>query len=468
MSDRATIIEHMFEVGALREAAVAGLAKRARWQLEHLAPGPELAELIAGLDPATLSGYDLVSFLGACERQTSWAQARQQDAIRELARRRPAPIEPADPDHPAGRLPIGACSEFTADEIAAELRLSRRAAEDRLGLALALGRLPGTRALLEAGRIDVPRAREVAAGTIGLDAAQSAAVETRVLGRAPEQTRSRLRDAVRRAVLAADPAAAQIRHERSVRGRRVELVPLDDGMAGVWSVLRADKAQAYYEGITALAVKAAGPGDTRTLDQRRADVLADLGDQLLARDDLPRRHRRRPHLQLVLAATTALRLDDLPGELAGYGPIPASLARELAGDATWRRILTDPASGTLLDYGTTIYRPPQALADLVIAKHRRCRGLGCRLPADRCEIDHTVEFPDGPTAEPNLAPLCKHEHRRRHEGGWAVARLPDGTYAHTTPTGHTYFDPFEPVLEPEPPPDAAAPHPPPDDDIPPF
>ncbi|MFC9786538.1 DUF222 domain-containing protein [Rhodococcus sp. NPDC127528] len=38
--------------------------------------------------------------------------------------------------------------------------------------------------------------------------------------------------------------------------------------------------------------------------------------------------------------TTLLGLDDLPGHLAGYGPIDADLARELAGDGTWRKVLT--------------------------------------------------------------------------------------------------------------------------------
>ncbi|WP_246097880.1 HNH endonuclease signature motif containing protein [Rhodococcus spelaei] len=39
-------------------------------------------------------------------------------------------------------------------------------------------------------------------------------------------------------------------------------------------------------------------------------------------------------------ATTLLGLDDLPGYLAGYGPIDADLARELAEDGTWRKVLT--------------------------------------------------------------------------------------------------------------------------------
>ena len=74
MSVGAGRIEHMFET-------------MDRSALETLTPGPELAGLLAA-NPAGLSGYDLVSFLGATERLTAWAQSRQLAAIRELARRR--------------------------------------------------------------------------------------------------------------------------------------------------------------------------------------------------------------------------------------------------------------------------------------------------------------------------------------------------------------------------------------------
>jgi hypothetical protein len=58
----------------------------------------------------------------------------------------------------------------------------------------------------------------------------------------------------------------------------------------------------------------------------------------------------------------------LPGELAGYGTITAEQARELAAQGTWRRILTDPATGAPTDYSTTVYRPPAAPRDLVVTR----------------------------------------------------------------------------------------------------
>ncbi len=43
--------------------------------LESLAPGEALGGVLAAVDPADLDMHDLVSFLGACERQTAWTQA---------------------------------------------------------------------------------------------------------------------------------------------------------------------------------------------------------------------------------------------------------------------------------------------------------------------------------------------------------------------------------------------------------
>ncbi|MGH8836580.1 MAG: hypothetical protein ACRDWG_16525, partial [Actinomycetes bacterium] len=53
-------------------------------------------------------------------------------------------------------------------------------------------------------------------------------------------------------------------------------------------------------------------------------------------------------IQVTVPATTLLGLTDIPGELAGYGPITAEVARRIVAHGTWRRLLTDPASGQLL------------------------------------------------------------------------------------------------------------------------
>jgi hypothetical protein len=102
--------------------------------------------------------------------------------------------------------------------------------------------------------------------------------------------------------------------------------------------------------------------DPRTADQRRADAAVQLAiDALHGTDtssagsgasgpgtstssvDLPREHGMRPSVQVTVALSTLLGLDEQPGELDGTGPIPASVARRIAADetGTWRRLVTD-------------------------------------------------------------------------------------------------------------------------------
>ncbi len=152
---------------------------------------------------------------------------------------------------------------------------------------------------------------------------------------------------------------------------------------------------------------------------------------------------------MLAPLSTLLGLDDAPGELAGHGPIPASVVRRLAADATWRRLLTDPASGALLDYGRTTYSPPAELADFVMARDRTCRFPGCRQPAHRCDLDHSRRYPEGPTCRDNLCVLCRSHHRLKHETEWRVEQRPNGVFVWTSPSGHRYIVEPEPLLQPD-------------------
>ncbi len=181
----------------------------------------------------------------------------------------------------------------------------------------------------------------------------------------------------------------------------------------------------------------------------------------------------RPLVRLTFAASTLLGLDDGPGQLTGYGPVPADLARTLAQDATWQRLLTDPATGILTDYSTTTYTPGPALRRAVQTRDQICTFPGCDQPAEHCDLDHinpynhqpTSRRPDGSrpaggsgradaddTTEPgqtratNLHALCRRHHRAKTHGGWRVTRDPDtGRTTWTSPTGRTYTIPLTPT-----------------------
>lgn len=240
------------------------------------------------------------------------------------------------------------------------------------------------------------------------------------------------------------------------RDRGVRLFDQPDGMATLAGYLDAGDAVGIYGLLDAYARQAAR--DDRTMDARRADALVDLvfgsagrasanaGDHCTGSEGSPtdtgqagprqsdtteratpdsargddlsgvRRSGRpasRVHAQvrLTVPASMVLGLDDEPAYLAGYGYIPADAARELAADGVWRRIVTDPLTGALLDYGTTRYAPPPSLAEYVIARDQRCVFPGCRVPAHRCDLDHREPHDPrgdtGRTSADNLDAQCR-------------------------------------------------------------
>ena len=104
-------------------------------------------------------------------------------------------------------------------------------------------------------------------------------------------------------------------------------------------------------------------------------------------------------------------------------PVPAMTAWALAAGGTWRRLVTDPVSGVVLDVGRTRYRPPTGLADLVRARDRACVFPTCQIPAERCDLDHLTAWGQGGTTSlDNLATLCEAHHRLKHTPGWALTR----------------------------------------------
>ena len=120
-------------------------------------------------------------------------------------------------------------------------------------------------------------------------------------------------------------------------------------------------------------------------------------------------------------------------------PVPAVVARALAVGGTWRRLVTDPVSGTVVDVGRTRYRPPAALADLVRARDAACTHPGCDVPARGCDVDHIVPWAGGGiTSYENLTCLCRAHHRLKHTPGWALTRTSTGALMWRTPTGARY------------------------------
>src|SRR5439155_9607039 len=107
---------------------------------------------------------------------------------------------------------------------------------------------------------------------------------------------------------------------------------------------------------------------------------------------LPARHGLQPNISVIVSLETLAGIEDEPGWLDGYGPITADTARALAADdtGTWRRLVIDPIFGQVIDFGTTRYRPPTHLAELVIARDGTCVFPTCNRPARACDLDITA------------------------------------------------------------------------------
>jgi hypothetical protein len=191
------------------------------------------------------------------------------------------------------------------------------------------------------------------------------------------------------------------------------------------------------------------PGEHRSMDMKRADALTSIATWSLQQSTVDvKLHRRPVTVNVTIDLPTLLGLAENPGQLAGYGAIPASVARALASDGKWQRFITDPQTGTLLDFGRESYEPPQALIDFLIARDRTCRFPGCRHSAARADLDHAQSWESGGKTSPeNLGALCRRHHRLKTHGGWKLKSHSDGACTWTSPLGKIYEVPARPMLE---------------------
>ena len=387
--------------------------------LEAIEPGLRLAAVLAGVDRSRLSDHDVVRLMVARDRLVSHDQAQRAVDIAEVTRR-------CGDDDLTG--------EFAALEVGAALRLTRAAAQHEVAFAHDVTeRLPEVGELLGSGRIDVRRARVLADGTAHLTAEAGRRVIADVADRASELTTGQLRALLRKLCLVADPEDTKTRLERAVEDRRVVLEATTSGSANLLLLdLPPDVAAAARERIDFLARRLPSY-DGRSMDKRRADVALDL----LTGHSKP---LGRGMVDLTIDLRTLLGLAEHPGELGGWGPVIADIARQVTDrqtDGRWQATVIDDNGDPLAV--AVRRRPTTSQARQVRARNRTCVFPGCRRPARSSDLDHTRRHIDGgPTLEWNLAPLCEFHHRAKDEGGWKYRRRPNGDHVWTSPHGHTY------------------------------
>jgi hypothetical protein len=266
-------------------------------------------------------------------------------------------------------------------------------------------------------------------------------------------------------------------HKAAFAQRRV-LVDQDDyGMAYLTAYLPAATAAAIHERLSrdaqamaevAKAEATARRGedgfeaDARTLDQHRADILADTLLTATAQTILESPAAGAARVKAVISIVTpvmALRDQEFSDAfrraggsdtcagvamLNGLQPMSAAEAREWAADGELERILTHPISGHVITADT--YVPPASLRRYLRARDVTCRFPGCRRPAHRCDLDHTTAWQHGGKTHPeNCGHLCVAHHTQKHEQPWQVRHLGGGVLEWITPLGRVV------VTVPEPP-----------------
>jgi hypothetical protein len=157
---------------------------------------------------------------------------------------------------------------------------------------------------------------------------------------------------------------------------------------------------------------------------------------------------RKGVVDLQVPLTTLIGLTDFPGELAGYGPVIADIARQVVTeqtDATWRFSVYDP-HGQLIHHGTTRRRPKAEDVAFIKARDKTCRAPGCRRPARQCDIEHTEDWASTKDSRRcNLACLCRRHHIWKHLEQSGLIQITPGTLGFTTPLGQrivTHPDPY--------------------------
>ncbi len=112
-------------------------------------------------------------------------------------------------------------------------------------------------------------------------------------------------------------------------------------------------------------------------------------------------------------------------------------------------MLTDPATGAVLDVGSAPARPARRPRRGSSGSGTACAGspAAAGRPAG-CDLDHTVaRTRTGQTSAENLHALCRRHHRlpTAHEAGWQVTAEPGSRLEWTSPLGAVYTtDPPDP------------------------
>jgi hypothetical protein len=399
----------------------------------------ELTSFESGLGEAAL-----VERIAMLERMKSAAAAGQARATADLDRaRRNAEAAAGVPAAKRGR------------GVASEVALARRDSPNRggrhLGFAKALvNEMPHTLAALAAGALSEWRATSIVRESACLNVEDRRALDAEMCSdtsRLDGMGDTRIAAEAKAIAYRLDPHAVVDRAVRAETERTVTIRPAPDTMTYVTALLPMTQGVSVY---AALKRAADTCGDRRGRGQIMADTLVERVTGRPAQVPVP------VAVNLVLTDESLLAGSTVPARLAGYGPIPAAVARRLVGTAahdarsraTLRRLYKHPRSGALVAMESRSRLFPKGLARFIDLRDDTCRTPYCDAPIRH--HDHaTAHHRSGPTSAVNGLGECERCNYSKEAPGWTVTAACDEnsrhTAAFTTPTGARHYSAAPPL-----------------------
>ncbi|GAA2144285.1 hypothetical protein GCM10009844_17650 [Nocardioides koreensis] len=243
-----------------------------------------------------------------------------------------------------------------ADQIALARKESPHRGRQHLGLAKVLvAEMPHTWAAFRAGRITEYRATALVRETACLSLEDRQTVDHAVAGDpdALEGYSDRVVEAeVRKLAARLDARSVAKRRRRAESERRVTVRPAPDVMTYVTALLPVAQGVAVYAALKAEADRLVASGDPRSRGQIMPDTLV---GRVTGAPSIDGRPVVPVTIDLVMTDRALFAGATDSAQVAGFGAIPAEVARGLvadlldAGTATWlRRLYTSPATGELV------------------------------------------------------------------------------------------------------------------------
>jgi hypothetical protein len=391
----------------------------------------ELQDALASLaahDGAGLSEAELVDHLSAMERLKSGLAAAQARVTTRLAAERSR-------HEAATGVPAAQRCRGLGHEVGLARQESPVRGAQHLGLAQVLvGELPHTLAALTRGEITEWRATQVARETAVLSRAHRLAVDAELADQLTSAGDRKVADLARKMGYRLDPGSALRRVRGAHADRRVSIRPAPDTMAYLTGFLPVAQGVACKAALEKEANRLRSEGDARTRGQIMADTLvARVTGQATGTP---------VEVNLVMTDTALLGGSHESAHLDSYGPIPATLARDLVrtADKAWvRRLFTRPDTGELVAMETRRRLFDGPLRRFLILRDQTCRNSWCDAPIRHA--DHITRAADGgETTADNGQGLCEGCNQAKERPGWSTRRRggPGQIVETTTPTGHRY------------------------------